>query len=202
MNAMENPGRKKTGSVSARHNRQRGFTLFELVAYILVVAITASVAYNRFGDFPGEAERANFMAVMMQLKAGVNMRMMNGIASGNWDELRALEGSNPMDLMLETPTNYVGQLSVMDMDGMPARIWYFDPSTGELVYIANDATNLYVVMDEGRLQTDELRFRITMKYRSGDQQSWEGLVLEPTRHYEWGTIGLELPRQVTASVGR
>ena len=37
--------------------------MFELIAYILIVSITFSFAFNRFEDFPGEAERANFLQV-------------------------------------------------------------------------------------------------------------------------------------------
>ena len=82
--------------------RNEGFTLFELVAFILIVSIVFSVAMRRFQDFPGEAERANFLAITGQIKAGVNIQMMNAIASGSWNETTRLENSNPMDLMLET----------------------------------------------------------------------------------------------------
>lgn len=173
--------------------RQRGFTLFELVAYILLVSIALSVAFNRFADYPGEAERTSFNAVLMQLKAGVNLQMMKGIASGDRKELYALEGSNPMDLMLETPVNYVGEFALVEKSSLPRRIWYFDSGTGELVYIANDARNLYLIADAGRMQTDELRFRITMKFRDGGGTGWEGMLLEPTQEYDWESVTLTVP---------
>jgi type II secretory pathway pseudopilin PulG len=170
-----------------------GFTLFELIAYILVVSITASVAYNRFAGFPGAAERANFMTVTVQLKAGINLQMMNAIARGNWSELRNLEGSNPMDLMLETPTNYVGELSVYDRDTLPGRVWYFDTRSRELVYVAGDATNLYSVENGQRIPANVVRFRITMKYSGGDMKNWEGIVLEPSTPYAWNATDLGAP---------
>jgi len=173
--------------------RQHGFSMFELIAYILVVSITTSVAYNRFADFPGEAERSNFMAVLMQLRAGTNMQMMNGIAGGKWRELQTLEGTNPMDLMLETPVNYIGELGFVNPTDMPARIWYFDTNTGELVYIANDARNLYILAGNDLVQTDELRFRIVQKYRDAEAGSWEGLVLEPVVPYIWESVELTVP---------
>jgi type II secretory pathway pseudopilin PulG len=175
---------------------QRGFTIFELVAYILVVSITVSAAYNRFADFPGEAERANFLAVLMQLKAGTNMRMMNAIAGGNWHDLQALEGSNPMDLMLETPGIYAGAFEAPPAAGFPGRTWYFDQGAGELVYIANDARNLFLQVNGERRQSRELRFRISMKYGGEGGKDWEGLVLEPTLPFDWESIGLALPELV------
>lgn len=167
--------------------------MFELIAYILVVSITTSVAYNRFADFPGAAERSNFMAVLMQIRAGTNLQMMNAIAEGRWLDLQSLEGSNPMDLMLETPVNYIGELRLVNPTDMQARIWYFDTNTGELVYIANDARNLYILTDDEAVQTDELRFRIAMKFRDEARSSWEGLVLEPVVPYVWESVELTVP---------
>lgn len=191
------PGGSGTCPRSPLHNatpiRQRGFSMFELIAYILVVSITTSVAYNRFADFPGAAERSNFMAVLMQIRAGTNLQMMNAIAEGRWLDLQSLEGSNPMDLMLETPVNYIGALRLVNPTDMQARIWYFDTNTGELVYIANDARNLYILTDDEAVQTDELRFRIAMKFRDEARSSWEGLVLEPVVPYVWESVELTVP---------
>jgi type II secretory pathway pseudopilin PulG len=167
-----------------------GFTLFELIAYILVVSITASVGYNRFAGFPGAAERANFMTVSVQVRAGINLQMMNGIARGNWSELRNLEGSNPMDLMLETPINYMGELSMYDTDTLPGRVWYFDTQSRELVYVAGDATNLYRMDNGRRVPANTVRFRIAMKYRGADTHNWEGIVLEPSFPYAWDATDL------------
>ncbi len=144
-----------------------GFTLFELVVLILVVAIVFAYGLNRFREFPGEAERANFLAVSTQLKAGVTLQMMNGIASGKWNELSALEGSNPMDLMLELPRNYLGAFDLIDEAALPRRTWYFDSFKGNLIYLADDSENLYSYVDGFRQPTDQVSFRIVMKYDDG-----------------------------------
>lgn len=176
-----------------KFKRENGFTLFELVAYILVVSITASVAYNRFGSFPGAAERANFLAVMTQLKSGVTMQMMAAVARGNWAELGALEGSNPMDLMLETPVNYMGELSGYSAETMPGRVWYFNTASKELVYIASDSTDLYRVIDGQRVPTNTVAFQISMKFTDAGRSNWQGLVLEPAVPFVWESIDLTIP---------
>lgn len=170
---------------------QRGFTLFELVVYILVVSIVFTAGFRRFSEFPSGAERANFQAIMMQLKAGVNMQMMNSIARGDWNELE-IDGSNPMDLMLETPVNYIGEFSLVDPAAMPERVWYFDNVRGELVYLANDSEGLFAIVDGVREPTDQIRFRITAKYRNGERR-WEGLQLEAVIPYDWEAPEIELP---------
>jgi len=172
---------------------QRGFSLFELIAYILIVSITFSYAFNRFADFPGEAERANFTSIMMQLKSGVTLQMMNGIATGKWDELAVLEGSNPMDLMLETPANYVGELGPLDVSQLPRRIWYFDASAGELVYLANNAENLYAVVNGAVQPTDHVRLRIAMRYNDEERKDWSGVTLDPVVPFVWESLELQIP---------
>jgi len=173
--------------------RQRGFSLFELIAYILIVSITFSYAFNRFADFPGEAERANFTSIMMQLKAGVTLQMMNGIASGKWHELAVLEGSNPMNLMLETPTNYVGELGQLDVSQLPRRIWYFDATAGELVYLANNTNNLYAMVNGGAQPADHVRLRIAMRYNDEARTEWSGMTLDPVVPFVWETVELQIP---------
>jgi hypothetical protein len=173
--------------------RQRGFSLFELIAYILIVSITFSFAFNRFADFPGEAERANFTSIMMQLKSGVTLQMMNGIATGKWNELTVLEGSNPMDLMLETPANYVGELGPIDVTQLPRRIWYFDAAAGELVYLANNTENLYAMVDGAAQPTDHVRLRIAMKYNDEERKDWSGVTLDPVVPFVWESVELQIP---------
>lgn len=192
--------------------RQQGLTLFELVVFILVVAIIFAAGFNRFRDYPGAAERANFLSVNAQLRAGVNMQMMNAIARGEWHELQSLDGSNPMDLMLEPPSNYVGAFSIVEENTMPRRVWYFDRSAGELVYLANDAEQLFALRGGNHVPADRIRLRIRSVHEerpanaevvdSGTSEeteargngAWQGLVLEPVIPYDWQSMDLRLPQ--------
>src|SRR5690554_6367814 len=145
---------------------QRGFSLFELLVYILAASILFSVMLNRYRDFPGEAERANFIAVLGQLRAGVNMQMMSAIAEGSWQRLDALDGSNPMDLMLEVPGNYLGEFAEVDMS-LPRRSWHFDTSAGHLVYHVNQVENLRAQINGDEVSTDQIRFVIRNVHGDG-----------------------------------
>ncbi|MDH7942692.1 prepilin-type N-terminal cleavage/methylation domain-containing protein [Pseudohongiella sp. SYSU M77423] len=172
-------------------SRSAGFSLFELMVYILAASILFAAAFNRYQDFPGEAERANFLAIQAQLNAAINLQMMQIIASGGWDNARQLDGMNPMELMLTTPGNYVGALSGADIAQLPRRIWFFDPVRGELVYLAENSENLYLLNDGQRIATERLGFRVSNRY-SGTG-SWEGLVLAPVQPYEWQSVPLNVP---------
>ena len=156
----------------------KGFSLFELIVYILLVSIVFSASMRRFNEFPGEAERANFLAITGQLKAAINLQMMNAIAAGSWANLGAIENSNPMDLMLETPSNYAGAFNLVDEQTMPRRTWYFDSFNGHLVYLANDNSNLYSSLGDGTSTLSEIRFRIVQKYAGDQRVSDEGLGID------------------------
>ena len=171
--------------------RQRGFSMFEMMVYILSASILFAAAFNRYQDFPGEAERANFLAILAQLNAATNLQMMRTIASGEFQQSGMLDGMNPMDLMLTTPGNYVGVLSGADESTLPRRIWYFDGTRGELVYLANDARNLYWIQNGNRVPADSIRLQVR-NVRNATQR-WEGIVLAPVVPYEWQAVPLEIP---------
>ncbi len=158
--------------------RNKGFTLFELVAFILIVAIVFSVAMRRFEEFPGEAERANFLAITTQIRAAVTLQMMNAIATGQWDDTRRLENTNPMNLMLETPTNYAGEFGFIDEIGMPKRSWYFDTYNGHLVYLASDTSHLFSRLGDGTSTLNSVRFRIAARYSDEKPGAEPGLGID------------------------
>lgn len=187
--------RCKATTVPRGLRRQRGFSMFEMVVYILAASILFSAAFNRYRDFPGEAERANFTAILAQLNATVNLQMMRLIASGSWNNAVELEGANPMDWLLTAPGNYVGAFAGIDEATLPRRIWFFDTSSGQLVYLADDATNLYLLQNGQRIQTGSVRFRVSNVYGSqagSDPGTWQGIMLVPVMPYEWQAVELEL----------
>jgi type II secretory pathway pseudopilin PulG len=171
---------------------QAGFSLFELVVYLLIASILFSVALNRYREFPGEAERANFIAVLAQLKAGVNLQMMTAIATGGRAGVNALTGTNPMDLMLQVPSNYVGVFSVIDEASMPRRTWYFDAARGELVYLAENASNLYVTRNGQMVTGNQIRLRIENVFGGETGTDWQGTMLSAVEPYQWQSVPLEL----------
>ena len=182
-------------------HKLRGFSLFELMVYILMASILFAVAANRYRQYPAEAERANFIAVMTQLKAGVNLQMMRMIANADWTQERreSIEGSNPMALMLETPSNYLGELTDVDISTIPPRVWFFDTEAGELVYVAENFDKLYVFDGDLAVNTNLVRLRIENVYdllpptasdNNSDGARWQGLVLRPIQAFQWQSVAI------------
>jgi len=170
-----------------KHQRSAvGFSLLELIVVILLVSIVFTFAFNRYQQYPAAAERANFLAVNAQLKAVVNLLMMEAIASGNWQHLEALAGSNPMDLMLEPPANYRGEGDGEAVSRLPGHSWFFDVERGELVYRATAGAGLQV-LEQGQWQAaDTLRLRLTLAYdEQQGKRGWQGLLLSSEADYRW-----------------
>jgi len=200
-----NNRQREKSPVSIAHSG--GFSLFELVVFIISVAIIYAYAANRFAEFPAQAERANFMAVTTQLQSGVNLEMMMALGTGRITSLEQFEGVNPMDLMLQAPTNYLGVVSSTQASELPRRSWYFDPMTEELVYLINDTNGAYLVINGAAYPTDEIRLKLVSDYSEVDRLSGlpvhiaerdgsevpeenikrrlNGIVLRPTTPYQW-----------------
>ena len=189
-------------------SRSQGFSLFELVAFIIVVAIIYASAARRFSEFPGEAERANFIAISTQIQTAINIELMVALSRGQRNVFNVYENANPMDLLLEPPSNYLGAFDVVDTDRLERRSWYFDLRRQELVYLVNDTEGVYWVLNGRRTPAEEIRLKIQLvrhedssaATRQGGSVASEqgtadsgtprgnvsGLRLEPVIPYEWG----------------
>lgn len=200
--------------------RSAGFSLFELVVYILSVAIIYALASNRFAEFPGQAERANFLAVTTQIQSAVNLEMIVGMGLGRISSAESLVGANPMELLLEPPSNYLGAFAGLDQTTVSRRAWYFDQDRSELVYLVNDTTDVFIVPDGQEIPTDEIRFSLVADYSELDRESglpagfieqgaeqaqdtvlrFDGIVMRPVIPFRWGRETLEAAGQNSAGV--
>lgn len=113
---------------------RRGFTLLELVVVICVIGLLVTFAGQRLLALRVEAERAALGQVLGGLRAAVSVEMLSLVARGRDAELAELAGSNPMALLLEPPWSYLGELDGPDPAAVPPGRWYFDRSSGLLVY--------------------------------------------------------------------
>jgi hypothetical protein len=162
------------------------------------------VAEQRLNDLPAAAERANFYAVLEQIKTGVNFAMVSRLAAGRVGEIRALEGSNPMEFLIEAPNNYHGELELVTDRVERRNAWYFETSTGQLVYVVGGASieDVEVTIAGIPVHLGQIRLKLTNIYAGADggisapqaqgsntgardEESWEGLVLTPVREFTW-----------------
>lgn len=212
------------GSKFPSRNYSAGFSLFELVVFIIVVAIIYATAVNRFSEFPEAAERASFLAVAAQIQTGVSLETTLGVvAAGNSQNMNRYDGANPMDMLLSPPGNYLGAIDISDSSNLARRSWYFDVRSSELVYLVNNSPNVYFLIDGVQVPTNEIRFRIAVNYRyehrqtgveitdideadvedyqAGDyRRRFSGVLLQAVTPYQWLGSGINL--QETTNVDK
>ncbi|NQV71125.1 MAG: hypothetical protein HQ498_13955 [Pseudohongiella sp.] len=173
-----------------------GFSMFELLVYIISVSIIYVTAANRFSEFPAAAERANFLAISAQLRSGVNLELMGALTKGDMARIGSFENSNPMALMLEAPNNYLGEFDSVNRERVQRRSWYFDTQSRELVYLVNASEGVYLQTGAGMIPSNEIRFRLEVVYRDDYRNSLpgssgqrprilSGMLLTPVVPYQW-----------------
>lgn len=205
-------GKLKSNDGRNPNQRAGGFSLFELVVFIISVAIIYASAANRFAEFPAEAERANFIAVSTQLQSAINMEMLIGVGYGNIAASAQMAGMNPMDLLLETPSNYLGVFNSASVSSLGRRSWYFDNLTSELVYRVSGDDRVVLLIEGNEIPTAEIRFKIEADYSLFDSKTglpiprnvrgesnspsslgvtkFTGVVLRPVLPYRWVSMGI------------
>jgi hypothetical protein len=169
-----------------------GFSLFEMVVVICSIVILYMVAEERLNQLPAAAERANFYAVLEQIKTGVTFEMVTRLAGGRGHDIRALQGTNPVKYLIEAPSNYRGELDLVT-DGVDKRnSWYFETTTGELVYVVGGASieDVKVIVGGVPVNLGQIRLKLTDVYddtggEPGKAGNWQALVLLPVREFTW-----------------
>jgi len=142
------------------HLKQRGFTLLELVVVIVVIAILATVALDRFWSLQVAAERAAVQQVAGNIRSALGMEVARFALENRVGELPQLDGSNPMSLLAQTPVGYLGAVSP-DSTNIEDGSWYFDPDKKTLNYHAIYTENF----ESSPELPARLRWRITLLYR-------------------------------------
>ena len=144
----------------------RGFSSLELVVVIAIIGILLAMAISRLLPYIDEAERIGVVTLESQIRGSLMVSAAKRIASGKAASISQLNGSNPMHLMLETPENYVGELSGEESTSVPRRNWYFDLKTRRLVYRKGRP---FGWSDERELMDDpEFEVRVAFADRDGN----------------------------------
>lgn len=162
---------------------------FELVVVVIAAGIVGGLLLERVVPLIARSERVAFMHVRGQLQSALLLEAADRIARGDAVSLSALEHTNPMALLIQPPSNYLGALR----DPAPGNVrharWYFDESTGRLVYRAGRLAT--IATSSGPVDRVELVVRFFYADRDGDgvfdprADDFEGLRLEAVQPFEW-----------------
>lgn len=113
----------------------RGFTLIELVIVVCVVALLFGIALDRLLRYQELGERAAVQQNVAAINTALALKFAGYVAMGTPERIAGEVGRNPVDLLARPPENYQGELVSADPKTLLRPCWYFDGSTGELVYL-------------------------------------------------------------------
>lgn len=147
--------------MASRRGAQRGFSLIELVAVVVVMALLAVVLFRLTLDYAEEAEKIAMEQVAAQARAAMHLRIAGLLARHNEAAIPTLAQQNPMNWLSEKPGIYAGEIyGVAPADLAPPRSWYYDTRAGELVYRPARTRHLEI---NGGNQEKEIRFKMVIE---------------------------------------
>jgi prepilin-type N-terminal cleavage/methylation domain-containing protein len=168
--------------------RMRGFSLLELVVVLVLVAVMVGFLLVRVLPLIGQAERVAFFQTTQQIQNALLLEAAERIARGESASLASLAGTNPMELMLEPPGNYLGTRRSDDRS-LPRRSWYFDADENLLVYKPGRQAEFEPL--DG--PADRIEMQVSFVYRDRDSDGafnasvdhFDGLRFASVHPYAW-----------------
>lgn len=166
-----------------------GFSLLELVIVIVIISVLLVMAISRLLALQVDAERVTMESVAGILRSALGMKVADSIVNMKVADLPALEGSNPMDLLAETPKNYLGEKEGMDPEKLDDGNWYFDKQDKVLVYLVRHKGFFTGELSNPPRARFALRLVYSDKNRNGvfnpGVDAIEGMRLSPVEPYSW-----------------
>lgn len=159
-----------------------GFSMLELIVVISVIAILVTIAIDRLLPIRVDAERVAMENVVGALRSAIGMKFAQIVVKKGARGAKTMVGSNPMALLSEQPSNYLGEVDRADPGSMEAGSWYFNKSSRALVYKIWNTEHF----SGGLANPARARFVIRPVYApGGSKRGIEGLKLEAVEDYRW-----------------
>jgi general secretion pathway protein G len=165
-----------------RHSR--GFSLLELAVVVSIIAVLATVALARLWALQVDAERVAMEQVLGILRSAIGMKVAESVVRNRVASIADLEGSNPMDLLAETPGNYLGVLNGANPASIDRGNWYFDATDRVLVYRVRNEANFTSALGAPARARFMVRVVRGVPER-GRPALIEGVRLAPLESYKW-----------------
>ena len=167
--------------------RQTGFTLFELIVVVCVVAIMAGILLNRLRVYEEAAEKAAMQQTAAAIKSALQMRVAAYMISARDKEIENLRNENPVGWLQENPADYAGEFYADAYARVRPGSWYFDLTRRELIYVVKLGDNFKPGPD-GRKW---VRYRVRIDYENAPEKGapprklLSAVSFAPVQPYVW-----------------
>lgn len=143
-----------------RAGEPAGFTLFELIVVICIVAVLATILFNRLRLYEEAAEKAAMQQTAAAIKSALQMRVASYMITGRDNEIEKLRNENPASWLQEKPADYAGEFYADAYSRVRPGSWYFDLTRRELIYVVNLGENFKPGPDARKW----VRYRVKIGY--------------------------------------
>ena len=163
---------------NAKENKQRGFSLFEFVVAIAIVAVFGGVLLQRMLYLQEVAEMTAMDLTVANLRTGLRYKTGDLLVRDKVSEIASLADENPVNWLQNPPENYLGEFDLSPDTDLRGK-WYFDKTRHELVYTTNNRRHFLPASDQDyALRWHAVRVQAKEQGNSGNKNSpqWVALV--------------------------
>ena len=163
---------------NAKDQRHGGFSLFELVAAIAIVAVFGGVLLQRMLYLQEYAEMTAMDLTVANLRTGLRFKTGDLLMRDMVSEIATLADENPVGWLQAHPENYLGEFEQKPDTDLRGK-WYFDKTRHELVYTINNRRHFLPASDQDySLRWHPVRLRAKEENISGSRgdAQWVALV--------------------------
>lgn len=172
-----------------RKSYSAGFSYLELVVVICLIAILYVIALNRIKGLQAGAEKVAVERVVASIQSAIAIRVAKSIIKGKSRDLYRLQHSNPINLLVQRPANYVGEFKTGEAFTINQGHWYYDSQQKYLIYKVRHNE----FFDTGLTGEPRARFQLQLVYVDNNKNgqydlntdALRGLSLESVDHFEW-----------------
>lgn len=109
---------------------------FDFAVTLSVIGILATLLLHYLNETQNDIEQVIVKTELNNLRLGLAETWVHKNVTHQPIEIKALNDSNPMLLVISRPQNYIGERSGAPSSGK--EIWYFDTTKKRLIYLSND----------------------------------------------------------------
>lgn len=172
----------------ANFRHSRGFSLFELVIVISIVAVLMSIVLGRMLYYQEQAEKTVMAGVADAIQSALVIQYGRILTRGKASDVEWLAKDNPMNWLQQKLPNYAGEFH----DPTPLTVepgnWIFDLDSRELIYVPNLVNNF----KPGKDGKQWIRYHVVAQYvpsrlpsLQGTPPELAGILFEPVEPYSW-----------------
>jgi type II secretory pathway pseudopilin PulG len=163
--------------------RQAGFTRLEFALVALIFAMLIGSFFYAVRQQQEQAEKLSVELNIMSMRTGLLSEIAERLINGKGEQAADLLGANPVRFLKGPPAGYIGEFKALDEGRLQPGSWYFDLTTGELVYLPNLAGGF---RRQDGSEKKEIRWRIQPRSQmTPSALTVDALSLTAVTQFEW-----------------